>query len=96
VADVAYGAVNIAMEYRISKARCRSGMIAPTGCPGTIYHHKCDPHHERGDYWLPVSDANTYKALLHWCAHLFSKRWLHFTDWDEFIYHVFRTNGDFP
>jgi predicted GIY-YIG superfamily endonuclease len=58
----------------------------PRSVPWEVHHRHCDPHPEReGDYWFDVARARTHASLLHWTAHLMSKRWLKFTAWDAFI-----------
>lgn len=53
--------------------------------PWRALHRACDPDIARSSYWFDVARARTEAELLDWDSHLRKKRWIHATDWDEFI-----------
>jgi hypothetical protein len=48
------------------------------------YHRACDPHPERGVYWIDVERARG-TDVLDWCAHLAEKEWFGRADLIAFI-----------
>jgi hypothetical protein len=57
----------------------------PPGARWLAHHAVCDPDPEYSGYWFAIERARTHAHLLNWTAHLMSKTWLEFTNWNELI-----------
>lgn len=50
------------------------------------HHEACDPHLERGDYWIGVERVRTLDLLIDRMLHLGGKPWVgEATNWSDFV-----------
>ena len=60
-------------------------MLAPEPVPWLPYHDRCDPEFESASYQIDSAQLSTWRHLARWTAHLMSKNWFPFSDWDELL-----------
>lgn len=54
-----------------------------------VTHNRCDTRPDfLDDYHIRPETIRTWQDLAYWSAHLFSKRWFRFTDWDGLMREV--------
>ena len=60
-------------------------MLAPGPIRWLPYHDRCDPESGQPSYQISSVQVSTWRGLARWTAHLMSKNWFPFSDWDDLL-----------